>query len=73
MNELQTGRAASGFNTMDEDQDEDERSKSFDGKGTNAHDPHLNDVVKPAFTVCKKSRIPRAFGNRINCVAIPPT
>jgi hypothetical protein len=31
----------------------------------------LSDAIKSAFTVCKKSPIPRAFGNRINCAAIP--
>jgi hypothetical protein len=30
-------------------------------------------VIKSAFTVLKKKPIPQAFGNRINCAAIPPS
>jgi hypothetical protein len=29
-------------------------------------------AIKSIFTVRKKTLIPRSFGNRINCAAIPP-
>jgi hypothetical protein len=65
MNELQTGKPSllRAAGTRD--------GRSIRLEAANADHQRFSAVIKPAFTVCKKSRIPRSFGNRINCAAIP--